>query len=189
MTEAYETAVLIACKNGEATIGNTVRSAVGQADVYVVSDGSTDQTCAVAEAMGAHVLECTTSSGKPMALRAGNARFALAARYRRALAADGVDVVPEFDTGHVYHLFVVRTAARRELQAHLAARGIETLIHYPVPIPRQPALAGVDPAECPIASRACEEILSLPLHPAMADGDIDFIAEAVRAFAPQRQAF
>jgi len=116
-------------------------------------------------------------------------RRALAARYRRALAADGVDVVPECDTGHVYHLFVVRTAARRELQAHLAARGIETLIHYPVPIPRQPALAGVDPAECPIASRACEEILSLPLHPAMADGDIDFIAEAVRAFAPQRQAF
>jgi dTDP-4-amino-4,6-dideoxygalactose transaminase len=47
----------------------------------------------------------------------------------------------------------------------------------------------VDPAECPIASRACEEILSLPLQPAMADSDVDFIAEAVHAFAPQRQVF
>ena len=42
-------------------------------------------------------------------------------------------------------------ATRRDLQAHLAARGIETLIHYPVPIPRQPALAAADPAECPVA--------------------------------------
>jgi len=116
-------------------------------------------------------------------------RRALATRYRRQLAGDGIEIVPEFDAGHVYHLFVVRTTARRELQAHLAARGIETLIHYPVPIPRQPALAGVDPAECPIASRACGEILSLPMHPALADGDIDFIAQAVHAFAPQRQVF
>jgi dTDP-4-amino-4,6-dideoxygalactose transaminase len=116
-------------------------------------------------------------------------RRALAARYRRQLAGDAVDVVPEFDAGHVYHLFVVRTGARLALQAHLAARGIETLIHYPVPIPRQPALAGAHPADCPIAARACDEILSLPLHPAMPDDDIDFIAEAVDAFAPQRQAF
>jgi dTDP-4-amino-4,6-dideoxygalactose transaminase len=58
-----------------------------------------------------------------------------------------------------------------------------------VPIPHQPALAGVDPADCPIAARACDEILSLPLHPTMADDDVDFIAEAVAAFAPQRQAF
>jgi hypothetical protein len=88
MTEGFGTAVLIACKNGEATIGNTVRSAVGQADVYVVSDGSNDRTCEVAEAMGAQVLDCRTSTGKPVALRAGNARFALAARYRRIAVLD-----------------------------------------------------------------------------------------------------
>jgi dTDP-4-amino-4,6-dideoxygalactose transaminase len=116
-------------------------------------------------------------------------RRTLAARYRRQLAGDAVDLIPESDAGHVYHLFVVRTAARPELQAHLAARGIDTLIHYPVPIPRQPALADMHPADCPIAARACDEILSLPLHPAMADDDIDFIAQAVDAFAPQRQAF
>jgi biofilm PGA synthesis N-glycosyltransferase PgaC len=97
MAEAHETAVLIACKNGEATIGNTVRSAVGQADVYVVSDGSTDRTCAVAEAMGAHVLECPTSRGKPLALRTASARFALAARYRRiAVLDDDTTIEPRY---------------------------------------------------------------------------------------------
>jgi dTDP-4-amino-4,6-dideoxygalactose transaminase len=115
-------------------------------------------------------------------------RRVLAARYRRRLAGDCVAAVPELDPGHVYHLFVVRSAARRELQAHLAARGIDTLIHYPVPIPRQPALARMQPADCPIAARACDEVLSLPLHPALTDQDVDLVAEAVDTFAPQRQA-
>jgi dTDP-3-amino-3,4,6-trideoxy-alpha-D-glucose transaminase len=115
-------------------------------------------------------------------------RRALAARYRRQLGDAGVvDVPPERDAGHVYHLFVVRTAARGDLQAHLAAHGIETLIHYPVPIPRQPAMSDVEPADCPIASRACDEVLSLPLHPALGDADVDRIAEAVHAFAPRPQ--
>jgi len=110
-------------------------------------------------------------------------RRALAARYRTALAGGPIDAVPEQDPGHVYHLFVVRTRARANLQAHLAARGIETLIHYPVPIPRQPALAGTNPRDCPIAAHACDEILSLPLNPALRDADLDTIAEAVHAFA------
>ena len=110
-------------------------------------------------------------------------RRALAARYRSALAGSPIGLVPEQDPGHVYHLFVVRTNARADLQAHLAARGIGTLIHYPVPIPRQPALAAADPRECPIATRACDEILSLPLYPALHDADVDTIAEAVHAFA------
>jgi dTDP-4-amino-4,6-dideoxygalactose transaminase len=101
-----------------------------------------------------------------------------------------VQALAQADTGHVYHLFVVRVRhvlqpdrhVREELQAHLAARGIETLIHYPVPIPQQAALASALPADCPVASRACHEILSLPLHPAMHDDDVDAIAEAVNAF-------
>lgn len=75
------TAVLIACKNGEATIASAVRSALGQADVFVVSDGSTDRTCAVAEAAGASVLHRATSGGKPDALRAGSRAFSLPKRY------------------------------------------------------------------------------------------------------------
>jgi len=112
-------------------------------------------------------------------------RRALAARYRHRLAGSVVDVPPELDAGHVYHLFVVRHGARGDLQAHLAARAVETLIHYPVPIPRQPALAALDPAECPVAGRACDEILSLPLHPALRDDEVDEIAAAVHAFEPR----
>jgi dTDP-4-amino-4,6-dideoxygalactose transaminase len=109
-------------------------------------------------------------------------RRALAARYRQRLASRWVQALPETDPGHVYHLFVVRTGTRPELQAHLSARGIETLIHYPVPIPRQPALSGAQPDDCPLASQACHEILSLPLYPAMRDDDVDAVADAVNAF-------
>jgi dTDP-4-amino-4,6-dideoxygalactose transaminase len=109
-------------------------------------------------------------------------RRALAARYRQRLLDAPVLVPPEFDSGHVYHLFVVRSADRAALQAHLRDRGIETLIHYPVPIPRQPALATESPAPCPQADRACDEVVSLPLHPALPDAAIDDVASAVCAF-------
>jgi len=110
-------------------------------------------------------------------------RRALAARYRGQLTGAPVVVPPERDAGHVYHLFVVRSGAREDLQAHLTARGIETLIHYPVAIPRQPALASVEPADCPVATRACNEVVSLPLHPALGPAQVDEIAAAIHAFA------
>ncbi len=109
-------------------------------------------------------------------------RRALAAEYRRALAGASVDVPEPRDAGHVYHLFVVCSVERRELQAHLAAQGIETLIHYPVPIPRQPALAASDPRNCPRADRVCDEIFSLPLHPALTSEQLHLVSGAVRAF-------
>ena len=61
----------------------------------------------------------------------------------------------------------VRSPARDALQAALRASGIETLIHYPVAISRQPALASAQPARCPIAERVSAEIFSLPLYPAL----------------------
>jgi dTDP-4-amino-4,6-dideoxygalactose transaminase len=111
-------------------------------------------------------------------------RRTLAARYRQRLAGGPLDVPPPCDPGHVYHLFVVRSRARRALQAHLAEHGIDTLIHYPIPIPRQPAFAGIDAASCPVAAGVCDEVLSLPLHPSLGDSDVDDIAAAVRAFEP-----
>jgi dTDP-3-amino-3,4,6-trideoxy-alpha-D-glucose transaminase len=109
-------------------------------------------------------------------------RRALAVRYRAKLAAAReVEPTPECDVGHVYHLFVVRTPARQALMASLAGRGIETLIHYPVPVPRQPAFAGATPADCPIAARVCDEVLSLPLHPQLRDDEIDEVAAAIGA--------
>jgi dTDP-4-amino-4,6-dideoxygalactose transaminase len=115
-------------------------------------------------------------------------RRVLAGRYRTGLAGSNVEVPPALDPGHVYHLFVVRSASRRELQSRLAARNIETLIHYPVPIPRQPALAPMNPADCPLAARACDEVLSLPLHPALRDEDIDRVAAVVSGTSALRAA-
>ena len=89
----------------------------------------------------------------------------------------------QFDPGHVYHLFVVRSSARDALQAHLAARGIETLIHYPLSIAEQPAMAATAPASCPEAARACGEVISLPLYPSLDDADGELVAAAVSAFA------
>jgi dTDP-4-amino-4,6-dideoxygalactose transaminase len=107
-------------------------------------------------------------------------RRALAAQYRRALADVGTIVVPrEADAGHVYHLFVVRSVVREVMQAHLKASGIETLIHYPIPIPQQPAMATERPADCPVANRVCAEVFSLPLYPALPDVAIRQVTEAL----------
>ena len=109
-------------------------------------------------------------------------RRSLAARYRERLIGAPVETIPEKDPGHVYHLFVVRArdrAARDNLEAQLAAGGIETLIHYPVPIPRQPAMAAALPIDCPVAAQVCEQILSLPLHPSMSDADVDDVAAEI----------
>ncbi len=109
-------------------------------------------------------------------------RRALAARYRERLGGTAAVLPVEFDEGHVYHLFVIRSGSRDELRSHLASRGVETLVHYPIPIPRQPALGSQQPAACPIADRVCPELLSLPLHPAMRDEDVERVAHAIGAF-------
>jgi dTDP-3-amino-3,4,6-trideoxy-alpha-D-glucose transaminase len=106
------------------------------------------------------------------------ARRELAAAYRAALAGAPVVVPPELDAGHVYHLFPVLSDRREAIRERLQARGVETLIHYPVPIPRQPALAGERPAECPIADRVCDQVFSLPLHQGMTRDTVRTIAAA-----------
>lgn len=109
-------------------------------------------------------------------------RRELAARYRDALAGGPATPLPVVDAGHVFHLFVVQTERRDALQAHLAARGVETLVHYPISLPRQPAFAHVAPAPCPVADAACRRILSLPLYPALEDSAVAVVADAVRTF-------
>ena len=107
-------------------------------------------------------------------------RRELSGEYRARLAQQRAVVIPpELDKGHVYHLFPVRAAARDAVQTALRGAGIETLIHYPVPISRQPALASEQPADCPVANRICSEILSLPLYPSLPPDAIDRVAHAL----------
>jgi len=85
----------------------------------------------------------------------------------------------------VYHQYVVRTPRRDALRAYLAERDIETGIHYPVPLHRQPAWIrtfGEGPA-LPRAERAAREILSLPVHPDLTDEEVEHVADAVRSFS------
>lgn len=107
-------------------------------------------------------------------------RRTLARDYRARLGhSTAIAVPPLFDDGHVYHLFPVQSASRDAVQAALLAAGIETLIHYPIPIPAQPAFASERPADCPIATRVCGEILSLPLYPSLPAQTIDRVAAAL----------
>ena len=110
-------------------------------------------------------------------------RRAIAARYRRALAEGAKVILPrECDSGHVYHLFPVLTDERERFQAHMKDRGIETLIHYPVAITHQPALASCSPAVCPIADRVCSQVVSLPMYPGLSDAAAAAVAEAASTF-------
>jgi len=113
-------------------------------------------------------------------------RRAIAAQYRAAVVPASMVVPREFDAGHVYHLFPVLTPHRDAFQAHCASQGVETLIHYPVPIPRQPALASTSPAMCAIADRVCSEVVSLPMYPALSDEQVTAVAGAFSSFSPPR---
>jgi dTDP-3-amino-3,4,6-trideoxy-alpha-D-glucose transaminase len=111
-----------------------------------------------------------------------SARRRVASIYRRALSGAPIRMLPERDPGHVYHLFVVRSPNRDALQRHLGTRGIETLVHYPIPIPAQAAVRNQNPAECPLAAAACREVLSLPMYPALADAAIEDVASSICSF-------
>ncbi len=83
---------------------------------------------------------------------------------------------------HVHHLYVIRTARRDELMRHLQERGIGCIIHYPIPIHLQKAYAssGWNLGDFPVAEKAANEILSLPLFPTMTDGQVDYVVEVVK---------
>jgi dTDP-4-amino-4,6-dideoxygalactose transaminase len=65
------------------------------------------------------------------------------------------------------------------LRARLAAEGISTGIHYPIPCHLQPTFAGDDVPSLAVAERAAQEILSLPMYPHLGDTEIAFVADAI----------
>ena len=115
------------------------------------------------------------------------ARRSRAARYRAALAGTPA-VVPEErpDVRHVYHVFAVRVPRRDAWRAHLADRGVQTGVHYPIPVHLQPAYAdlGYRAGDFPVSESVAHEILSLPMFPELTDSQIDGIGEIFRAGLP-----
>ena len=84
----------------------------------------------------------------------------------------------------VYHNFVVQADHRDELMTHLAARGIETKIHYPVLLHLQEAARGLGykPGDFPVAERIARRMMSLPIYPELTPGEIDAVIDGVRSF-------
>jgi dTDP-4-amino-4,6-dideoxygalactose transaminase len=82
------------------------------------------------------------------------------------------------------HLYPLRLTARDAFRGHLAARGVETGIHYPVPIHLHPAYAflGHRRGDFPVSEAASDTIVSLPLHAAMTDAHVETVVAAVRSF-------
>jgi dTDP-4-amino-4,6-dideoxygalactose transaminase len=110
-------------------------------------------------------------------------RRALAARYAAGLAGLPLGLPAERPGAHhVYHLYVVRTPRRAELAAFLAARGIQTGVHYPVPTHRQPAVEAFGAPALPRTERLVDEILTLPISAAHTEAEIDAVVAAVRDF-------
>lgn len=83
---------------------------------------------------------------------------------------------------HVWHVFVIRCKQRDELQRYLAERGIQTLIHYPIPPHKQQAYKDWNNQSYPISEQIHKEVLSLPMGPTLSMQDVDKIIDAVNHF-------
>jgi dTDP-4-amino-4,6-dideoxygalactose transaminase len=112
------------------------------------------------------------------------ARRKIADFYREGIRHPAITLPqnPEAAHEHVWHLFVVRCSARDALQAHLRDRGIETMIHYPVPPHQQKAYRDMNGLSFPVTEHIHREVLSLPLSPVMEWSAAERIVEAANGF-------
>lgn len=120
---------------------------------------------------------------------ANTRRRAWAFEYKRSLEGLREVELPneEIYAQHVYHLFVIKTRQRDELRAWLGERGIETGIHYPVPLHLQEACAdlGLPAGSFPNAEESAEQILSLPMFPELTIDQVGYVCQTIRDFFHQ----
>src|SRR4249919_3033986 len=110
------------------------------------------------------------------------ARRERAAAYNQLLAGTGIELPREMPYArHVYHLYVVRSADRSGLQRSLQARGVQTGLHYPIPVHLQPAHSdlGYRDGQFPHSEAAAREVLSLPMYPELPMAQLEEVAGAV----------
>ena len=82
---------------------------------------------------------------------------------------------PANEAEHVWHLFVIRTAEREKLQNYLTEKGVQTLIHYPIPPHKQEAYKDWNNLSFPITEQIHDEVLSLPISPVMSDEEVSHV--------------
>lgn len=112
-------------------------------------------------------------------------RREIAKRYSDGLA--GLPLWTPSDTDNefsVYHTYIIQTEHRNELMEYLKSKGIDTKIHYPIPIHLQEACShlGFKKGDFPITEKQCETILSLPVFPQLYNEQVDYIINEIRMF-------
>ena len=112
-----------------------------------------------------------------------NKRRAIAKRYLTEIKNDKI-ILPYWDdsNNHVFHLFVIRTENRTDLQRYLTDNKIQTVIHYPVPPHKQNAFLEWNNLSFPINEKIHNEILSLPISPVLTKEEVDFIIETLNQY-------
>lgn len=86
------------------------------------------------------------------------------------------------ELSHVWHLFVIRTPQRDQLQQYLTENDIQTLVHYPIPPHKQAAYKSWNNLSFPVTERIHQEVLSLPISPVMEDHDIKEVIRVINSF-------
>src|SRR5262249_6031699 len=119
-------------------------------------------------------------------------RRTIAARYDAAFASLPLRLLAVREgTVPARHLYPVRVEGqpRESFQEFLSAQGVETRIHYPVPLHLQPAYAflGHRRGDFPVSEAACDSVVSLPMYPTLSDAQVDAVIEAVRGFFSSRR--
>ncbi|WP_300673881.1 DegT/DnrJ/EryC1/StrS family aminotransferase [Soonwooa sp.] len=89
---------------------------------------------------------------------------------------------PEDEKEHVWHVFVIRSTKRDQLQKYLADNNIQTLIHYPIPPHKQEAYKEWNDMSFPISEKIHEEVLSLPISPVMTEEEIKELIKVINDF-------
>ena len=109
-------------------------------------------------------------------------RREVALSYDDALTSVSTPTVAD-DRTHVYHLYVIETAEREAFQTHLDDHDVQTLVHYPTPVHKQPSYEGVGKrGDLTMTNRVATRIVSLPMHPWIHEAEIGHVTEAVNKF-------
>ncbi len=92
------------------------------------------------------------------------------------------------DAEPVWHLFVIETEGRDDLQKFLGSKNVQSGLHYPIPLHLQPAYArlGYKKGDFPLSERSAAELLSLPMFPELTDEQVDWVAACVREWKTGR---
>ena len=115
-------------------------------------------------------------------------RIEVARTYEKNLHDTGDSILPPTRTEQitpVYHLYVIRSAKRNQLREWLSVRGVETGIHYPLPIHLQPSFDQTlhcQRGTYPISEQLCEEVLSIPIYPTLTSQDQTTVIDAIQKF-------